>query len=360
MKFSPTRICFAALTVAFVTMCCLTNHFAVAAITAFAATNVLAKPDALFNGLACIRGVAYDVQLTNFGHQIAPDFSSALAEIMAPQCIAPAAAGQYIAFDDQEAFRYINTRRAIGGDMAMIDIPSTSPTFNCDPHALGIATDKFELERVGTEGTPMLREAKTRTLISRNALSREKRVFDAYAAGTTAEAGLGLWNDADVDPIDELDSVIADLATATGIADIQLVIGLSALLQARKHPKVLARFPGAQAVNVNVAALASLLVMPVKIHVGIMPIITEKTGKTGTKTNIVGAKVYALISMANPSPFDPSAAKTFTTTQGQVKGVGIVEKPPFSEIAYVDWSEDIKITGSACVKRIDVTTGAIS
>jgi hypothetical protein len=307
-----------------------------------------------------IKGVAYDVQLTNFAHGIAPDFSSALADIMAPQCIAPAAAGQYVAFDDDEAFRYIETRRTLGGEMAMIDFPSTSPTFNCDPHALGIATDSFELERVGDEGIPMLREAKVRTLVSRNALSREKRVFDVYSSGVAAEGGLGVWTDATIDPIDQLDQIIADLATQTGVADIHLVVGLPALLQARKHPKVKARFPGIDVMNVNLAALVSLLLMPVKGHVAIMPIVLEKSGKAGTKVNIVGAKIYALITQANPSPFDPSAAKTFTTTRGQVKGVGVVERPPFSEVNFVDWSENIKITGSKCVKRIDVSVGAIA
>lgn len=306
------------------------------------------------------KGISYDVQLTNFAHGIAPDFTSALAELLAPQTVAPAAAGQYISFDDTEAFRYIETRRAIGGDMALIDMPSTAPRFNCEPHALGIATDNFELERVGDAGLNMLRESKVRTLVSRNALSREKRVFDAYSAGTTAEAGLGVWTSAGVDPIDELDMIIADLATGTGIADIHLVIGLDALRQARKHPKVKDRFPGALALNINAAALMSLLILPVKIHVAMLPIVSEKTGKAGVKTIVAGSKVYALISQNNPSPYDPSAAKTFTTRLGQVQGVGTVQRPPFSEINFLDWSEDIKITGSACVKRIDVTTGAIA
>lgn len=357
MKFTLTNRFLAAIILVVSLLLFSTGHVAAGAVMLFCAPTMLAMSSTPCLG---IRGVAYDVQLTEFAHGIAPDFTSSLAELMAPQCIAPAAAGQYIKFDDDEAFRYIETRRTLGGDMAMIDFPSTSPTFNCDPHALGIALDKFEIERVGEAGVGMLREAKVRTLVSRNALSREKRVFDAYAAGTTAEDGLGVWTGATVDPIDQLDQIISDLATQTGIADIHLVIGLPALLQMRKHPKVIARFPGAQLVNINASAIQNLLVMPVKLHVGIMPIATQKSGKTATKANIIGAKVYALISMANPSPFDPSAAKTFTTTQGQVKGVGMVEKPPFSEISYVDWSEDIKITGTACVKRIDVTTGTIS
>jgi hypothetical protein len=349
------------LALSFAVCLCAGTYFVANEQPAEAFLSLYALPAALmFTPRLGIKGVAYDVQLTNFAHGIAPDFTSALAELMAPQCVAPAAAGHYIAFDDDEAFRYINTRRTIGGDMAMIDFPSSSPQFNCDPHALGIATDSFELERVGDAGLPMLREAKIRTLVSRNALSREKRVFDAYSAGTTAEAGLGVWTDAAVDPIDQLDGVLSDLATQTGIADIHMVVGLPSLLQLRKHPKVKSRFPGIDIMNVNLQALINLLLMPVKGHVAIMPIITEKSGKPGTKTNIVGAKIYFLISMANPSPYDPSAAKTFTTTRGQVKGVGTIEKPPFTEVNFVDWSESIKITGSKCVKRIDVTTGAIA
>ncbi len=307
-----------------------------------------------------MRGLHFNAQLTRYAHGIAPELASALAEIMAPQCAAPAASGQYIKFDDDDAFRIIDTRRAVGGDMALIDLPSTSPRFDCEPHALGIPTDRFEMERVGEAGLELLRQSKVRTLISRNAISREKRVFDAYEAGTTAESGAGLWTDADVDPIDELDAIVSDVATQTGNSKIHIVIGLPALRQARKHPKVIARFPGAQAVNVNAAALASLLIMPVTLHVGMLPMVTEKVGKAGTKTNIVGSRVYAFITQEQPSPYDPSAAKTFTTTIGQVDGVGFVEKPPFSEINYVAFSEDIKMTGSACVKRIDVATGAIA
>lgn len=308
-----------------------------------------------------MKGIAYNVQATNFAHGIAPDFTSALAEIMAPQCVQPAAMGQYIKFDDDEAFRYIETRRALGGDMAMIDFPSSSPHFNCVPHALGIGTDVFEKERVGDgAGLTMLRESKIRTLVSRNAISREQRVYAAYAAGTTAEVGMGTWTDKDADPIDELNTIVVGVARNTGNAKIHLVVALDVLQQLGKHPKVLARFPGAQMINVTGDILAKLLIIPVTVHVGMMPIAFEKTGKAANKQFVGTGKVYALISQANPSPFDPSAAKTFTTTLGQVEGVGFVEKPPFAEVNFMSWSEQILLTGTQCVKRIDASLGAIA
>jgi len=356
-NLSPSRIIFAAIVVAFTALLVSSGHYWQGAFVAFCGSNVLAKPDF---SLACVKGIAYDVQLTNFAHGIAPDYTSALAEIMAPQCVAPAAAGQYVKFDDDEAFRYVNTRRALGGKGARLTIDSTAPTFSCEPHSIEIPIDSFEAEKVGDAGLPMLREAKTRTLVSRNALSREKRVFDAYEAGVAAEGGLGVWTDKDIDPIDQLNGIVIDLVTSTGIARVELVVGLNALQQLGKHPKVLARFPGAAIINVTAEVLQKLLLIPVNVRVAMLPIVMEKTGKAGTKTIISGAKVYALLTQANPSPFDPSAAKTFTTRLGQVDGVGMYVEPPFAEINFMAWSEDIKITGSKCVKRIDVSIGEIA
>src|SRR5438874_1992724 len=94
-NLSPFRIGFAAIIAVATVFCLVNNHVWPAAFVAFCGTNILAKPTL---NLARIQGIAFDVQLTSFAHGIAPDFSSALADLMAPQCIAPAAAGQYIAF----------------------------------------------------------------------------------------------------------------------------------------------------------------------------------------------------------------------------------------------------------------------
>lgn len=323
--------------------------------------NLFLAPMAMGGMSQClgVKGLSFDVQMTSFAHGIAPDYTSSLAEIMAPQCVAPAAAGNYIAFDDADAFRYVNTRRALGGKGQRLTIDSTAPSFSCDPHSIEIPIDQFEKEKVGDAGLQMLREAKTRTLVSRSALSREYRVYQAYADGTSAESGLGVWTDDDKDPIDEINSTIVALALATGNRNIHLVVAMDALMQIGKHPKVQGRFPGAQLINVTAEVLQKMLIIPVQVHVGMMPIATEKVGKTASKTFVGTAKIYAFISQPNPSVFDPSAAKTFTTRLGQVQGVGMYEEPPFAEIQFMAWSEDIKMTGTACVKRIDVTLGTV-
>src|SRR4029450_6216893 len=130
-------------------------------------------------------------------------------------------------------------------------------------------------------------------------------------AGTTAEVDLGVWTDDDKDPIAEINAVLVALATQTGIAKIDLVVGLNALEQIGKHPKVQGRFPGAQLINVTATVLEKMFLIPVKVHVAMIPFVAEKVGKAGNKAIIGGSKIYAIISQKNPSPYDPSAAKTF-------------------------------------------------
>lgn len=305
-------------------------------------------------------GINYDVQLTNFAHGIAPDYSSRLAEIMAPQCVAPAAIGHYVAFDDADSFRYLDTKRTLGGKGVRIELNTSARKFSCDPHAIEIPTDVFEQERVGEAGMTMLRESKIRTLVSRNALSREKRVYDAYANNVSAIGGVGGWTDSTAQPIDELNAVITDLMIQTGQRNVELVVALDALRQIAKHPNVKSQLAHSNIINFSGTVLEQMLMVPVKVHVGMMPIATEKAPKAATKGIIGSGKIYALISQANPSPFDPSAAKTFTTKAGQVDGVGFYQELPYAEINFMSWSEDIQITGAACVKRIDVSLGAIS
>lgn len=304
---------------------------------------------------------AYDSHLTNFAHGLAPDINKGLADIMAPEVEAPSAGGHYKSYDTDDAFRVYDTRRALGGKGRRIEMDATDPRFDCSPHALEIAIDDFEYEKAGAGNENRLKEAKVKTLISVNALSREKRVFDVYEAGTTAEVGAGDWTDPTVDPIDELDAIIADLAIETGRTPTDLVLGLPALQQARKHPKVMSRFPGIAMLNINAKAIEGLLILPVRVHIGMLSYTSAKPGKKGVaKETIVGSRVYALLNTPSPTEFDPSAAKTFVTRRGSVQGVRLYREEPHADIAELDWSEDIKLTGAMCVKRIDVTTGSIS
>lgn len=301
--------------------------------------------------------VAYNPTLTNYAHGLAPDISKGLADILAPEVVVPAGAGQFKAYDDDQAFRIYNTRRAMGGKSRRVEFEAEDPKYDCSPHGLEIAIDDAEKDRAGEDNVPRLEEAKTKVLVCTASLAREKRVLDMFEEGTQAVGGAGDWVDPDVDPIDELDGILADLATQTGQVPTDVCIGLPALQQLRKHPLVRARFPGAPVVSINAAAITSLLILQVNVHIGVLSATTVKPGKVGNKANMLGARIYALVNSANPTEYDPSAAKTFVTNRGGVRGVKKYRDEPHADILLVDWSEDARITGTKCVKRIDVTTG---
>lgn len=304
--------------------------------------------------------VAYNPTLTSYAHGLAPDLTKGLADILAPEVVVPAGMGQYKKFNDEQAFRIYETRRAMGGKGRRIEFEATDPKFDCSPNALEISIDDDERSKAGADNESRLEEAKTKVLVSSAALARESHVLSAYDVGTVAEGGVGVWTSAAVDPIDELDEILADLATQTGMMPSDLAIGLPAMQQIRKHPKVKARFPGIEILSIGPSQLAALLIFPVRIHVGILSKAINKPGKAGGKANMMGARIYAVVNTPSPTEYDPSAAKTFTTNSGGVRGVKKYREEPHADILLVDWSEEIQITGTACVKRIDVTTGAIA
>jgi hypothetical protein len=57
-------------------------------------------------------------------------------------------------------------------------------------------------------------------------------------------AGKGVWSDASVDPIKELDDQILAISNANGVMPNRMVIGIGTEAVLRHHPKVIARQPG--------------------------------------------------------------------------------------------------------------------
>lgn len=296
-----------------------------------------------------------NLTLTNYARGLSQELQSAVAKFIAPEVPVGVTTGQYKSFDDGNAFQVLDTQRALGGGAKRIEFLTTDPTFNCQPHALEIPIDVHEREGYG-EGDPLgLERAKTRTLVHAAVLSHEKKVLDILNAGVSAEAGLGdAWSGAD-DPVAELDAVIESLATEMGRMPNRMVIGLPAWKIIRHNAKVLAKFPGASKIGVNASQFASLLMADVQIQIGVLSYNQNKTGKAASKSNLVGSEVYVFYGSDSPDVYDPSAMKTFRTKSGGVDSVRMYQEPSGrADILAVDWTEDIKLTSAASIKRITV------
>lgn len=295
--------------------------------------------------------------LTNYARGIAQDMSSALANFLAPEVPVTSSTGQYKDYSDKNAFQVYDTSRAIGGPAKRIEFAASDPTYNCKPQALEIPIDDNEGHASGMADPLKVRQAKTRTLVSSTVLSHEAKVFTAVRSAVTAESGKGVWSNADVDPIEELDEQIEALSTASGMMPNRMVIGIGAWRILRNHPKVIARQPGAIVVGATTDQAASMMLNPsIDIRVGVLSRDTAKFGKGKAAENIVGAEVFIFYNRSEPTIYDPSFAKTFTIAEGGVDEVHEYRSDSNrSDIIAVDWSEDIKITSTALVRRITLS-----
>jgi hypothetical protein len=293
--------------------------------------------------------------LTTYAYGLEQDVRSPIADFLAPPTPVGVSLGQYKKFDDKNAFVVYDTKRAFGGPAQRVAFAASDATFNCKPQALEVAIDDAERSPDGDDLN--LEQARIRTLVVNATVAHENAVITAANAGVSAVANKGNWSSANVDPIAELDEQIESLAIATGMMPNRMVIGIGALRILRSNPKVLAKFPGAAVVGVSTQQIASLLLNPaMEVMVGVLSKDTTKLGQTKSAANIVGSQVYLFMASANPTQFDPSFMKTFQVRGGSVTAVRQYrDENVRSDIYAVDWSEDIQVVGTACVKRISVS-----
>jgi hypothetical protein len=299
---------------------------------------------------------ALNPTLTNYAQGLSQDLASATANFLAPIVEVPAGLGRYKQFDDKNAFQIYNTERALGGPATRIQFSATDPTFDCRPQALEVGIDDAEYDAAGDGNSGRLEESRVRTLVTSATLAHEDKVIQV-AKTITPVSGKGVWSNAANDPVAEIDEQIEVIATACGMLPNRLVIGLGAWRVVRNHAKVINRMPANAAVGVAVQQFATMLMNPnIEIRVGVLSKDTTKFGAAKNATNIIGAELFLFIGQDQPSEFDPTFMKTFMTRSGGVDAVRTYrDEGSRSTVHAVDWSEDLKITGNAAVRRLSIS-----
>ncbi len=294
--------------------------------------------------------------LTNFASGLAQDLASSLARFVAPDVEVPAGIGHYKLFDSKNAFQIYNTERALGGSATRIQFKATDPTFDCRPQALEVAIDDAEYSAAGDANATRLDESRIKTLVTSAALAHEDKVF-TLCKTVTAVANKGNWTDSNVDPVAEIDEQIEILATATGLMPNRAVIGLGAWRILRNHPKIKARLSVAKVQSPGLGDFASMLLNPsLDLRLAVLSKDNAKFGADKNAVNILGSEFFLFLGANSPSAYDPSWIKCFVTRDGSVDAVRTYrDESARSTIHAVDWSEDIKIVGSACAKRLTIS-----
>lgn len=301
----------------------------------------------------------FNGRLTSYAAGIAQNpTKDGLADFIAPRVGTGTSSGQYKLYSGKNAMQVYDTARALGGNATRIKFESTDPYYNCKANALEAPVDDKERDDAGdVEGAQhALEESKVSTVVIGAKLSREVKV-QALVDSLTPVAAVGVWSDAAVDPIKQIDDQIAAITTRTGMMPNRIAIGLAAWIVIRHHPKVLARQPGAANQGVNFAQFAGMLANPnIEVRVGILSRDLAKFGKAKDAANIFGAKVLIFIGSDSPTIYDPSFAKTFATKRTSIDQViQYREESARSDIYAVDWSEDIQTVFSEASSLIAVS-----
>jgi hypothetical protein len=307
---------------------------------------------------------AINYVLTAYAQGLMQDIMQAQAIVNAicPTVTVAGAAGGFKKFDDRNTFTVYNTQRGLGGSARRIEFNATDGTFNCHPQALEVTVDDAERELADAGGTDLaqqlLDQGKIRALLNGTALSHVSKVLIYVAANTTAVAQRGNWSNADIDPVDQLDEQLDALSVDVGqTTGISVLLGVSSWRALRNHPKVKARCNGVQVGGISREQLAGMLLFPANIVIGALSKATNKPGQsTVTKANVIGDNVYLSYSVPNPTQYDPSPFKCFTTGRGNIASVRTYrDDSARSDVHAVDWSEDLESTSSLSVRRLAIT-----
>lgn len=299
-----------------------------------------------------------NVFLSNYASGLSQDRSKSLAAFIAPVVVTGIAHGQYKLYDSKNDFQVLDTSRAVGGTRKRIEFNATDPYFNCNPQGLETTIDDHERELAGERGIGLLQQSKVRNLVGACHLSHEKKVFDIIKAAKAATGAIGVWsNPANNDPVVDIDGEIQAIATATGRMPNRVVFGLAAWAYFRNHSKILARQPGASLIGLTTDQAKLMFINPeLEIRVGILGYDTAKTGAAKNAVNVVGSEVFLFYGSDQPDQYDASFAKTFATSAGMIESVREYrEEKAASDVYFVDWTEDIKVTAADCGRRITVS-----
>ena len=300
--------------------------------------------------------------LTTYAHAIMQDAAAAreICDMLSPVVPTGGTSGLYNKFDTTQAFKTyadVVARRAVGGHAQAITFLGDTANYATKPYGLRINIDQTERDNAGG-AMALLEQAKTRTLTINCLVAYLYHLVTLVKASVSATAGKGLWNDGNVDPIQELNDLIKAVYLATGMVPNTCLFDFGAWCVFSGNPKVAARMPGADVAQVSPERIQRLLVNP-SMRVKIVETAMLTGGGLGntaaTRVGILGGSVLVYFSSPMATPYDPSFMKTFSPSASLFTEVYSYREEPHFDWYENDWQCDPEIVASALCKRIDVT-----
>ncbi len=298
--------------------------------------------------------------LREFAQGAAQSAIMPVADFLAPTIEVPTSVGRYKKYTEKNRFHIPNTLRSIGGRATELRFEVSDETYNCEPHALDYPVDSLEkLESADLENA--LREGAV-AVAEVAALAHEKSVIDAALAAAGAGTGK-TWN-ASADPVADIDAVILDVIKAAkygSLMGVGVLFGASAWVLFKNQALVRGRFVvgnGAKGGNLAVpteSGASDLFVGRPDVRTSYMVYDDAAAGVAEDIKFLLDTTVLVFARRPNPTRRDPSFMKTFRLMGKYMVPSSYVRDDGRVEVAKFDWSEDVRVTNSAAVKRLVVS-----
>lgn len=298
--------------------------------------------------------------LREFAQGAAQSAIMPVADFLAQTVEVPTSVGRYKKYTEKDRFRIPSTLRSIGGRATELRFEVSDETFNCEPHALDYPVDNLEklesedLENALREGAVAVAEVA--------ALSHEKSVIDA--AMNAAGAGTAKVWGASADPVSDVDSAILDVIKAAkygSLMGVGVLFGASAWCLFKNQDKVRGRFVignGGKGGNLAVPTednAGQLFVGTPQVRTSYMVFDNAAPGVAEDVKFLLDTTVLVFARRPNPTRRDPSFMKSFRLMGKYMVPSSYMRDDGRVEVAKFDWSEDVRVTNSAAVKRLNVS-----
>lgn len=292
--------------------------------------------------------------LRNFARDASQASIRKVAQFLAPTVEVPTLTGKYKIYDAKHRYKRPNTRRSSDGRATRIGFSATDANYALDPRALDFPIPNFET--LNDEG--LLNQAKYGATLLADAAGLDHEAETI----ATALAAVGAGTDANFtangyDPIAVLDGLILDvMKLAKNGAGIRVLFGPTAYLRTKNNAEVKARFNG-QGGKVfktpGLADISSMLLGSPECEMAMMVQDTAAEGKAESINFLLDDQILVFACNPTPNTMDASFMKTFRL-MGQWMVPGSYESEDGrDEVLKFDWTEQIAVTNSAAVKRLN-------
>lgn len=301
--------------------------------------------------MARLSDIAASATIRNYAQGAAQNMvQKTIGNFLAPGVDVPTMTGKYKIYTEKSRYRIPDVRRALGGRAVQIGWDANDGTFNCTPRALDCPVDIYEamseetLENAYKEAADLVAEVA--------ALSHENEVI-AKAVDSLTSTDITLGDNTNL--ISDFDDAILDIMKASGFGGslcIRMLWGATAWKKAKNHKSVIDRLSDTQLKVPSFETFKNLLIGEPESRCTYAVKDTAPEGKAKALDFILGSKVLVFVANDNATRRDPSFMKTFRLAGEWMKSGTYQSDDGRSEVAKMDWSQDVQVVNGAAAKLI--------